>query len=53
MKTIKLALTALAIAALPVALSAGEACKKCCKDSCAACCKDKGKKCGMDCCKGE
>lgn len=55
MKTIKLALAALALAALPVALMAGpsEACKKCCKDNCAACCKDKGKKCGTDCCKGE
>lgn len=53
MKTIKLVLAALALAALPVALNASDACKKCCKDNCAACCKDKGKTCGKDCCKGE
>lgn len=34
-------------------LTAGEACKKCCKDNCAACCKEKGKACGKDCCKSE
>lgn len=53
MKTIKIALAALALAALPVALHASDACKKCCGDKCAACCKDKGKTCGKDCCKGE
>ena len=53
MKTISIAITALALAILPVALSASEACKKCCKDKCAACCKDKGKTCGTDCCKTE
>lgn len=53
MKTLKLTIAALALAALPLAVYAGEACKKCCKDKCAECCKDKGKVCGKDCCKGE
>lgn len=56
MKSIKLAITALAITALPLAMFAGEACDKCCKDkgkTCASCCKDQGKKCGKDCCKAE
>jgi len=49
-------LTLIAVATMAMfssTLTAGEACKKCCKDACAACCKDKGKKCGKDCCKGE
>jgi hypothetical protein len=53
MKAIQFAIAALALAALPVTLSASDACKKCCKDNCAACCKDKGKTCGKDCCKAE
>ncbi len=51
MKTI---LTVLALSTLALfTASAGEACKKCCKDNCAACCKEKGKTCGKDCCKEE
>ena len=53
MKTIaKIALLA-AVFALPLTLTASEACKKCCKGKCAECCKDKGKECGKDCCKGD
>ncbi len=53
MRTLKIAIAALSLAAFPLVLSASEACKKCCGDNCAACCKDKGKACGKDCCKGE
>jgi hypothetical protein len=54
MKSIKFAIAALAMTALPILSFAGEACDKCCKDkgkTCASCCKDTGKKCGTDCCK--
>ncbi len=55
MKTIKLAIAALALAAIPIfaADKANKACDKCCKDKgkeCAVCCKDAGKECGKDCC---
>lgn len=55
MKTLRLAITALAFAALPIfaADAPDKACDKCCKDKgkeCAACCKDAGKECGKDCC---
>jgi len=57
MKSIKIAIAALALSALPFAVfAAGSACDKCCKDQgkkCATCCKDAGKKCGKDCCKAE
>src|SRR5947208_1940829 len=54
MKTIKFAIAAFALTAMPFAAFAGKACDKCCKDKgkeCAACCKDAGKECGKDCCK--
>jgi hypothetical protein len=55
MKSIKLTLATLALAALPfAAFAAGDACKKCCSDkgkTCAECCIDTGKTCGKDCCK--
>jgi hypothetical protein len=54
MKSIKIAIAALALTAMPFAAFAGKACDKCCKDkgkACATCCKDAGKECGKDCCK--
>ena len=57
MKTIQLAIAALALAAFPaISFAASKACDKCCKDKgkdCKTCCADAGKKCGTDCCKKE
>jgi hypothetical protein len=57
MKTIQLAIAALALASFPaLTLAAGKACDKCCKDKgkeCKTCCADAGKTCGKDCCKKE
>ena len=60
MKTLKLTLAAIALAAMSLASFAAEKpghkmtkeCLACCKsaDKCDACCKDKGKECGKDCC---
>ena len=53
MKSILTLIAVATVAMFSSTLTAGEACKKCCKDNCAACCKDKGKECGKDCCKSE
>jgi len=56
MRTIQLAIAALALAAFPALSFADKACDKCCKDKgkeCKTCCADAGKKCGTDCCKHE
>lgn len=56
MKTIQIAITALALTALPAISFANKACEKCCKDKgkdCKTCCADTGKKCGVDCCVSE
>lgn len=56
MRTIQLAIAALALAAFPTLSFADKACDKCCKDKgkeCKTCCADAGKKCGTDCCKHE
>lgn len=59
MKTLQLAIAALALLALPAFAAdkkMSKACDKCCKDTgkeCKTCCADAGKKCGVDCCKHE